>query len=291
MQPIYLLFISNSFLFYFFIALLGLCIGSFLNVVIYRLPIILHKNWSKECHDYLKLNVKEVQINRFNLAFPPSHCPGCKQRISLWHNIPLFSYIFLKGRCFFCANKIALRYPLIEFLTALLSVMVAIHFGVTLITLFSLVFVWCLIPLAFIDLDTQLLPDIITLPLLWFGLLINIPGYFCPLSSAVIGAIIAYAFLWLIIKLFYLITGKIGMGEGDFKLFAAFGAWFGWQLLPLILLISSLFGSIVGIIYLRVTNAQKDTPLPFGPYLCAAGFITLLYGKTILDWYLNTLYM
>ncbi|MGQ3892263.1 prepilin peptidase [Legionella sp. CNM-4043-24] len=282
-----LIFEMNSGLFYVAVAILSLAVGSLLNVVIYRLPIMLHAEMAQECHSLL--NLGEASTSKVNLFFPRSFCPSCKNTLKVWHNIPILSYLLLRGRCQYCRHPVSLRYPLIEALTCALSVFACWHFGFHLTLVFALLFIWLIIPLIFIDIDQQLLPDCLTLSLLWLGLIANTQSLFTSLPNGVLSAAGAWLSLWLLIKLFYLLTGKIGMGNGDFKLFAAFGAWFGWTLLPLILLFSSLTGAIFGLIYLKAQNKSKDTPMPFGPFLCLAGLVSLFYGPQILHWYLGRL--
>jgi leader peptidase (prepilin peptidase)/N-methyltransferase len=270
---------------YVFFSLLCLAIGSLLNVIIYRLPLILQTEWAASCRNLLQL--PEEKSPSLNLFYPRSFCPSCKTIIPAWHNIPLISYILLRGRCRQCSLAIPFRYPLVEATCLILSLYAAWFFGFNLSLIFILLFIWIIICLFVIDCQHQLLPDSLTLSLLWLGLIANTQALFTPLSNAVLSAAGAYLCLWLFIKLFYLITGKIGMGNGDFKLFAAFGAWFGWTQLPLILLISSLTGAITGIIYLRSTGQTRATPIPYGPFLCVAGLISLFYGQEILHWYLR----
>jgi leader peptidase (prepilin peptidase) / N-methyltransferase len=271
---------------YLFIMLLSLAVGSLLNVVIYRLPLMLHNEWKEQCCELLAIEAKEEK-QKINLFFPRSFCPSCKHMVKAWQNIPVLSYLFLRGRCANCKTSIPLRYPLIELMTMLLSLYASWHFGFTLQLPFVLLFIWILIPLIFIDLEHQILPDTLTLSLLWVGLIANTQGLFTPLSIAVLSSAGAYAGLWLFIKVFYLITGKIGMGHGDFKLYAAFGAWFGWMYLPLILLISSVSGAVIGVIYLHYSNQSRDTTIPFGPFLCIAGLISMFWGSAIINWYLR----
>ncbi|KTD75074.1 prepilin peptidase [Legionella waltersii] len=271
---------------YLCIGIISLVVGSFLNVVIYRLPIMLHDEWKEQAAELFNHDVENGKP-KINLFLPRSFCPNCNAKIKSWQNIPILSYLFLKGRCAECKSPIPLRYPMIELLTGLLSLYAAWHFGITLHLLFSLLFIWILIPLIFIDLDHQLLPDSLTLSLLWIGLIANTWGIFTPLPNAVISCAGAYLTLWIFIKLFYLVTGKVGMGHGDFKLFAAFGAWFGWIYLPLILLLSSVSGAIIGIIYLKTQHKSKDTSIPYGPFLSVAGIVSLFWGNTIIYWYLS----
>jgi len=274
----------HPYIIYIGVGILSLCVGSFLNVLIYRLPLMMNAEWRVDCRDLLQLpKEKEETINLF---FPRSFCPGCKKLIHSWQNIPLFSYIFLRGRCSQCKQPISLRYPLIEALTMVLSLCAAFSFGFTPTLIFALLFIWILIGLCFIDLQHQILPDSLTLGLLWLGLIANTQSLFTSLPIAVFSAAGAYLSLWLIMKLFYCCTGKIGMGNGDFKLFAAFGAWFGWLQLPLILIVSSVIGAVIGITYLKITKKNHDTPIPFGPFLCFAGLVSLFYGPQIVGWYL-----
>ncbi|KTC86760.1 prepilin peptidase [Legionella brunensis] len=277
--------IIQSPLSYIFLALFSLAIGSLLNVIIHRLPIMLRAEMDKECRAYLELPPgSDVKINLF---FPRSFCPTCKTTISAFNNIPILSYCLQRGRCKHCGHAISIRYPIVELLSCLLALFSAWIFGFGLPLFFALLFNWLLICLFFIDLKHHLLPDALTLSLLWLGLIANTQSLFTTLPDAVLSCAIAYLSLWLFIKLFYLLRGKIGMGNGDFKLFAAFGAWFGWTQLPLILLLASLLGAIVGIIYLRLQKKEKDTPIPFGPFLCLAGFFSLFWGKAIMSWYLK----
>ena len=270
-------------------ALLGLIVGSFLNVVILRLPVMLRARWDCECRDHLGLAETPDRTGaRFNLAVPASHCPACGGRIRVWENIPLLSWWLLRGRCAHCAAPISLRYPLVEALSGLLSALAVWHFGLGAQALAALVLIWILIALAFIDLDHQLLPDDLTLPLLWLGLLISLEGLFIPLEDAVWGAVAGYGSLWLLFHGFRLLTGKEGMGRGDFKLFAALGAWMGWQALPLIALLGSAAGIVLAVLAERMGNRQAGAPIPFGPFLAVGGWITLMWGEQILDWYLRT---
>lgn len=267
--------------------LLGLCIGSFLNVVIHRLPKMMEQEWRRQCADLNGDNTPESG-NDITLARPRSRCPHCGHAIAAWENIPLVSYLLiLRGRCSGCGQAISWRYPAIEALTGLLSALTVWHFGPTLASAGALVLVWGLIALSGIDLDTQLLPDSITLPLLWLGLLINLNGTFTPLTSAVIGAAAGYMSLWSVFWLFKLLTGKEGMGYGDFKLLAALGAWLGWPLLPTIILLSSVVGALVGISLIVLARHGRNVPIPFGPYLAAAGLIALFWGETINRTYLG----
>ena len=278
--------------FYTIVVIFSLLIGSFLNVVIYRLPKMLEQGWKSECREFLADELaKPVQTNEkpITLSTPSSSCPKCQHKIRFYENIPVISWLFLRGKCSQCKAKISLRYPLVELTTAILSVVIAANFGVTFTTLMLLVLTWGLVCLTLIDVDHMLLPDQITLPLLWLGLLVNINGAIVPLSDAVIGAVAGYMSLFSIFWLFKLITGKEGMGHGDFKLVALFGAWIGWQLLPLLILMASAVGAIIGISLMVFKNHQREQAIPFGPYLAIAGWITLLWGNGIWSWYLSTL--
>ena len=267
--------------------ILGACIGSFLNVVIYRLPKMLEAEWRADC--LLFLEKKETSNSPpFNLITLRSTCPSCQTKIKFYHNIPLLSFIFLKGRCAYCQTKLSYRYPLIELITAALSLFCFVFFGPTTSFLWSTLFIFALITLTFIDLDTQYLPDNITLSLLWLGLIAANFNTFISLSDALYGVLAGYLSLWSVNKLFYLITKKVGMGNGDFKLFAALGAWLGWQLLLPTILIASFSGAIIGVLYLKFKHKDNDTPIPFGPYLCLGGFITFFWGNPLLNWYLSS---
>ncbi len=271
----------------------SLMIGSFLNVVIFRLPKMLEQGWKRECREFLAdevstpTNTGDEEI--ITLSTPSSTCPSCQHKIRFYENIPLISWLFLRGKCSQCQSKISLRYPLVELATAILSVVIAANYGVTFTTLMLLVLTWGLICLTLIDYDHMLLPDQLTLPLLWLGLLVNINGAIVPLSDAVIGAVAGYMSLFSVFWLFKLVTGKEGMGHGDFKLVAVFGAWIGWQLLPLLILMASAVGAIIGISLMVFKNHQREQAIPFGPYLAIAGWITLIWGNGIWSWYLSYL--
>jgi leader peptidase (prepilin peptidase)/N-methyltransferase len=268
---------------------LGLCVGSFLNVVIHRLPKMLEREWRGQCAE-LRGEVLPEEAP-FNLATPRSRCPHCGHQIGVLENIPLISYLFvLRGKCAGCSQPISPRYPLVEALSGLLSAAVAWQFGATWLTLGALLLVWALVALSFIDLDTQLLPDAITLPLLWCGLAFNLVGGFVDLGSAVVGAMAGYLALWSVFWLFKLATGKEGMGYGDFKLLAALGAWLGWQQLPVVVLLSSVVGAAVGITLIVFARHGRHVPIPFGPYLAAAGIIALFWGRALTQAYLGLLY-
>lgn len=266
-----------------YVFLLGLCVGSFLNVVIHRLPIMLERQWQAEAAALRDEPVPDLA--RFNLLVPRSRCPHCGHQINGLENIPVLSWLALRGRCKGCHARISMRYPLVELATALLSLLVFAILGPNLKMLAALVLTWALVALTMIDFDEQLLPDDITLPLMWLGLLLNLSGLFAPLQDAVIGAAAGYISLWAVYWLFKWITGREGMGYGDFKLMAALGAWLGWMTLPLILLLSSLIGSVIGLGYLAIR--RKSAPFAFGPYIAIAGFIALLWGQPLLHWYLG----
>jgi leader peptidase (prepilin peptidase)/N-methyltransferase len=267
--------------------LLGLLWGSFLNVVIHRLPKMLEREWQAQCAELRGETPPEGQ--RYNLVVPRSACPHCGHRIGAFENIPVLSWLALRGKCRGCGARISPRYPLVEALTGLLSGIMAWHFGFGLGLLGALLFTWALIALSFIDLDTTLLPDDITLPLVWVGLLFNTAGTFVPLHAAVIGAVAGYVALWSVYWVFKLLTGKEGMGYGDFKLLAAIGAFLGWKLLPAVILISSLVGAVVGISLIVFARHGRHVPIPFGPYLAVAGILALLYGDALTDSWLRAL--
>ncbi len=272
-----------------FIAVIGLIVGSFLNVVIHRLPIMMQH----EIDNFVasESGKPEPHTGRYNLMLPRSACPHCGHLISATENIPVFSYLFLRGKCASCQAKISVRYPLVELLTSFLSAYVVWTFGSGVQGLASVVFVWFIIALTYIDYDTKLLPDSLTLPLMWLGLLVNAHSApFSSLHDAVLGACIGYLSLWSVYWLFKLLTGKEGMGYGDFKLLAALGAWLGWANLPLIILLSSLVGAVIGVSLILAKKLQKDNTIPFGPYLAGAGIIALLWGKQITQQYLGLFY-
>jgi leader peptidase (prepilin peptidase)/N-methyltransferase len=263
----------------------GLMIGSFLNVVIHRLP----KMMQRESDNYVAHESGKPlpHTDRYNLMVPRSACPHCGHQITALENIPVISWLFLRGKCSNCKAPISARYPIVELLTAVVSALLVWRFGSGLAGLATLVFAWMLIAMTLIDFDTQLLPDDLTLPLLWCGLLVNMNGTFVPLDEAVIGAVAGYLSLWSVYWLFKLTTGKEGMGYGDFKLLAALGAWLGWKMLPVIILLSSVVGAVVGIALIALAKHGRDKPIPFGPYLAAAGMLALLYGKAIAEAYLG----
>jgi leader peptidase (prepilin peptidase)/N-methyltransferase len=272
-----------------FIALatiLGLVVGSFLNVVIHRLPKMMQNAWRQDCCELLEVDNPEGG-KPYNLLKPDSHCPKCQTPIKPWQNIPIISYLMLKGRCGHCQEPISKRYPIIEAVTGLISGYVAFQFGWSEQAIAVLLLSWALISLTMIDIDHQLLPDNITLPLVWLGVLVNSQGLFTDLESSVFGAIFGYLSLWSVFWLFKILTGKEGMGYGDFKLLAALGAWMGWQMLPLVIILSSFVGAAIGIIGIVVQGRDKSVPIPFGPYLAIAGWIALLWGDIITNQYLQ----
>lgn len=268
-------------------SLLGLVVGSFLNVVIHRLPKMMERDWQHQAREILHPDQPPPQKPVYNLVLPHSHCPHCQAEIKPWQNLPLISYALLRGRCGQCRERISVRYPLVELLTAVLSGLVAWQFGFGWAAGAMLLLTWALIALSLIDADTQLLPDAIVLPMLWLGLIINSTGLFTDIHSALWGAVFGYLSLWTVYWLFKLITGKEGMGYGDFKLLAMLGAWGGWQVLPLTILLSSLVGAVLGIIILKSRGDSNATPLPFGPYLAIAGWIAIIWGEWITGTYLR----
>ncbi|GAA69273.1 A24 family peptidase [Pseudoalteromonas sp. BSi20429] len=275
------------------VGLVSLCIGSFLNVVIYRLPLMMQREWQSECRllleDELTANKpRQANISEpFNLLKPNSTCPKCKTAIKPWQNIPIISWLALKGKCASCSNPISARYPAVELITALLSLIVAYSFGATEQALLYIFVTWILVALTFIDIDHMLLPDQLTLPLVWLALIASVMGYTITPTDAIIGAACGYLSLWSVFWLFKLLTGKEGMGYGDFKLLAVFGALLGWQSLLTIILLSSVVGAIIGIALLSIQGKDKATPIPFGPYLAIAGWITMLWGNQIQGVYFN----
>ena len=280
LQNIPLFFIATT-------AVLSLLVGSFLNVVIYRLPVMMERDWQMQCNELNGIENTDTDVAAFTLSQPRSICPHCQHAITALENIPIISYLFLGGKCRDCRATISVRYPIIEALTGLLSAVVAYHFGFGWPCLGALLLTWALIALTFIDVDHQLLPDSLTLPLLWLGISFNLFNQFTTLEASVVGALAGYLSLWSVYQVFKLVTGKEGMGFGDFKLLAALGAWLGWSYLPAILLLSSLVGAVVGISLILFRRHQSDIPIPFGPYLAAAGWIALIWGESINMAYFN----
>ncbi len=273
-------------------ATLGLLVGSFLNVVIYRLPRMMEREWRLQCAELVE-NPATSTPERFDLITPRSRCSNCNHAIAAWENIPVLSYVWLRGKCSACGSRISLRYPLVEIFTAVLSAVTACHFGFGWTAGAALLLTWAMIALSFIDYDHQLLPDSITLPFLWVGLALTLFAgsgetiLFATGRNAIIGALAGYLSLWSVYQLFKLLTGKEGMGRGDFKLLGMLGAWLGWQALPVIILLSSLLGAVVGMVLILILGRDKNIPIPFGPYLALAGWISLLWGKEITQTYLN----
>lgn len=268
------------------VGFVGLLIGSFLNVVIYRLPKMLMRDWRMQAREVLDLP-EQADAEPFNLILPNSSCPHCGHEIKPWENIPLMSWLVLRGKCSSCKEAISIRYPLVELACGLFSAVIAWQFGVSWDAVAMLVLTWGLLSMSLIDADHQILPDVLVLPLLWLGLILNSLGFFTSLSDALWGAVIGYMSLWSIFWLFKLITGKEGMGYGDFKLLALIGAWGGWQVLPLTILLSSVLGAVIGIIILRLQRNGYNKPIPFGPYLAAAGWLALIWGEQITSRYLH----
>jgi len=303
---------NNAVVFYGVVAFLGLFVGSFLNVVIYRLPIMMHNEWTEAMQEMAaeqaashdadneaqnnspadsdSLSTEDdTKVEPFNLSVPRSRCPDCNNLITWWQNIPVLSYLLLAGKCFKCKKPISIRYPAVEMVTMLLSLVVAWQFGPTLMGVLGIVVTWFFVAMTMIDFDHHLLPDSLTLPLMWIGLLAALIPVFTDLRSAVIGAAAGYLALWLIYQSFKLITGKEGMGFGDFKLLAALGALLGWQHLVTIMLLSSVVGAIVGLSLIALTGRDKSVPMPFGPYLTAAGWIAMVWGDNIMNLYFGSL--
>ncbi|WBA82725.1 A24 family peptidase [Endozoicomonas sp. GU-1] len=271
----------------FVLTIFGLIVGSFLNVVIHRLPIMMERQWQQQSEAILHPEKIPDPLPAFNLVVPASTCPSCQHKIRAWENIPVISYLFLRGKCSACRTPISLRYPAIEILSALMTIMIGLTYGVTLQTLVFCLFGWSLLALTMIDYDTQLLPDDITLPLLWTGLIVNSFGLVVSLEQALWGAIAGYLSLWSVYWVFKLVTGKEGMGYGDFKLLAALGAWLGWMKLPLIILLSSLVGTVAAILLIVSKRQERSNPIPFGPYLAIAGFVALVWGDQLIAVYLS----
>jgi leader peptidase (prepilin peptidase)/N-methyltransferase len=280
---------ENPNLFLMLIAALSLIVGSFLNVMIYRLPRMIENDWNQECRDYLGLKPNSPDTKPLSLCLPFSHCTHCKKTLKPWHNIPVISYLVLRGKCAYCRGKISMRYPLVEALCCITSVYVAWRFGFSWQTLGALFFTWTLIALTFIDLDYQLLPDQLTFFLAGLGLLLSLFGVFCNSHDAIIGTIAGYLIFSITQWLFYLITGKVGMGQGDYKLLAALGAFLSWQMLPVVILLASISGIIFTFTQMAIKHQFKSTPLPFGPYLALAGWISLIWGADIMRLYLHAI--
>lgn len=265
----------------------GLMVGSFLNVIIYRIPVILEREWQKQARDILELETAKRE-DVFNLIHPRSRCRSCNAPISAWQNIPVLSYLVLRGRCAKCSTRISPRYPAIELLTGVLTGLAAWHFGFSMAAFAAFLFLWLLVAMTFIDFDHQLLPDNLTLPLLWLGLLFSTSNVFVTPEQSIIGAVAGYLSLWIIYHAFRLLTGKEGMGYGDFKLFAALGAWMGWLYLPLIILLSAGAGAVIGITMILLAGRDRAQPMPFGPFLAIAGVIAFFFGGDIIQWYLGS---
>lgn len=284
---------GNNVLLISLVTLFGLFFGSFLNVVIYRLPLRLQHEWRSECKEFLGNDIsssdkpESKETPPENIFTSRSHCPHCGHKISALENIPVISYLVLRGKCSECSTHISPRYPVVEILTAVLSGMAAWSFGFTVALPFVLILVWSLIALSFIDFDHKLLPDKLVYPILWLGLLVNSQNILTDVYSALYGAVAGYLILWIVYQAFKLLTGKEGMGYGDFKLLALIGAWLGWQMLPLVVLLSSLVGAVVGILGILILGRDKQLPIPFGPYLSVAALIALFWGQRLIDSYLQ----
>lgn len=275
-------FLDTPWLLYTVVAVVSLCIGSFLNVVILRLPKMMEAKWRCDCEEFLEVPTEQRSGPKpLSLSEPNSSCPNCGHEIRPWENIPVLSYLFLRGKCSNCKDRISARYPIIEAVTAALSLATVYILGSSVGALLALLLVWALVALTVIDFDTQLLPDDITLPLLWLGLIVNYFEVLVPFESAFWGAVAGYLALWIVYQGFRLLTGKEGMGYGDFKLLAALGAWLGWEMLPAVILLSSIVGAVVGIALIVFRKQGREVPIPFGPYLAAAGIITLWFGSEI----------
>ena len=281
-------FLPDPWMFFLVVAVISLCIGSFLNVVILRLPKMMELDWRCQCEDFLEVPEKQrAPSQKITLSSPNSTCPSCGHEIKAWENIPVISYLALRGKCSSCKAPISARYPIVEALTALISVFTVWLLGPSEGALWALLLVWALVALTGIDLDTQLLPDSITFPLLWLGLILNYFGVLTDFNSAFWGAIAGYLSLWSVYWLFKLVTGKEGMGHGDFKLLAALGAWLGWQMLPVVILLSSVVGAVVGIGLIVFKQHGREVPIPFGPYLAGAGLLALWFGVDLQSWWLG----
>lgn len=281
---------SNFWLYISLVAILGLLVGSFLNVVIHRLPIMIKQRWREECLETLAEEANEEieqEKRRFSLAFPPSHCPECLVRLSVWHNIPIFSYVLLGGRCAHCKARIPFRYLLVELVCLLFSVIAAVQFGFSIELLFMLLLTWLLIPMTFIDFEHQIIPDGLTFTLLWLGLLSSCFNLFATTHDAILGAIFGYLFYWIVNAVFKLLTRRDGIGQGDFKLLAAAGAWLGWQLLPFVILTSSFIALIYGIFMMSFFNHERRQPIPFGPFIAIALWLGMIWGFDFTQNYLH----
>jgi len=285
MEPVWQSYFQDPIVFTLSCGVLGLLVGSFLNVVIHRLPKMMERDWHGQCAELRGEALPDGEP--LSLARPRSRCPECGHLIAAMENIPVVSWLFLRGKCSACHKPISVRYPIVEALAGLLTAFAAVHFGFGWPAAGAILLIWCLIALTFIDVDTQLLPDSITLPLLWAGILFNLFGTFTDLQSAVIGAMGGYLSLWSVYWCFKLVTGKEGMGYGDFKLLAAVGAWLGWQILPLTILLSSLVGAVIGIALIVLAKRGRNVPIPFGPYLATAGLLALFWGKELTQSYLR----
>jgi leader peptidase (prepilin peptidase)/N-methyltransferase len=264
----------------------GLLVGSFLNVVIYRLPKQLKYEWSQQSYEWLN-NEEYTEAKPNGIAYPASHCQHCKTPIKAWHNIPVISWLLLKGQCASCSKSISIRYPIVEALTGLLTYLVILKFGWSIQSIGALILTWSLVALTFIDFDEQLLPDNIVLPVLWLGLGLNAYSVYASPKDALLGAIAGYLALWIVFQIFKLLTKKDGMGFGDFKLLSLFGAWLGWQYLPQIILISSALGSVVGLALIITGKLSRDKPMAFGPYIALAGWLAFIWGDAVNNWYLG----
>jgi len=265
---------------------LGSVVGSFLNVVIYRLPVMMQREWRHDCLEFLE-QASETEIERFNLSVPRSRCGSCGHQITFLENIPIISYLVLRGKCSSCKASISPQYPLVEVFTGIVSVIIGWHFGVSIQTLAALFLSWCLIAASGIDIGHKLLPDSITLPLLWLGILLSLFDVFVSLEDSVIGAMAGYLSLWTVFMLFKIVTGKEGMGYGDFKLLAMLGAWLGWTPLFVVILTSSVVGAVIGISMILLKKTERGTQIPFGPYLAGAGWLTLLWGHELMHFYMS----
>ena len=288
------LFSNSPLTFVAMVFILSLLIGSFLNVVIYRLPIMMQREWRDQCQELAETPVTETPPGRFDLVFPPSSCTSCGAQITALQNIPILSYLILRGKCASCGNAISKRYPIVEATTAVLTAIVAWRFGFGWEVAGAIALTWALIAVSVIDIDHQLIPDSISLPFIWIGLMLSLfhpmagaEVLFIDAGTAIVGAVAGYLSLWSIYQLFLLMTGKEGMGYGDFKLLAVLGAWLGWQMLPLIILLSAVVGATVGITMIIVRRHDRNVPIPFGPYLAAAGWIAMLWGDQIVSAYLD----